>query len=134
MYSNQAPNWCCPLWSRTDMIVFSLFFFFSINWWFPLFFLLFFFRNWKKGRLKGKKSSLLSVIFCTFWKEYLKLSLMNFGSDIILRLGQPILLSYLLKYFRFERRKKANRILDAKIYPYLYFFSEEAQKLRIKRH
>lgn len=55
-------------------------------------------RNWNKQPLN--KRSLLSVIFATFWKEYVILTICCFSNDIVLRLGQPFLLGLLLQYFQ----------------------------------
>lgn len=47
-----------------------------------------------------KPRSLLAVIFRTFWKDYALLSLFCFTNDILIRLGQPFLLGYLLRFFK----------------------------------
>lgn len=56
------------------------------------------YSNWNKKTTK--KRSLLSVIFTTFWKDYTILSVLCFFNDVLLRLGQPFLLGYFLRYFR----------------------------------
>lgn len=55
-------------------------------------------RNWNKRG--SKQRSLLAVIFVTFWKDYAILTICCFCNDILLRLGQPFCLSYLLQFFR----------------------------------
>lgn len=57
-------------------------------------------RNWNKHTSKTKHRSLLTVIFITFWKNYVLLAALCFFNDIVLRLGQRFLLGYLLQYFR----------------------------------
>lgn len=47
-----------------------------------------------------KRPSLLKAIMTTFWKEYFMFSMLCFFNDVIIRLGQPLLLGKLLMYFR----------------------------------
>lgn len=56
------------------------------------------YRNWNKT--SPKRRTLLSVLWRTFWKDYAILAIGCFCNDIVLRLGQPFLLGYLLQYFR----------------------------------
>lgn len=58
------------------------------------------YRNWNKQATRLKSRPLLRVIFSTFWKDYAILSGFCFINDILLRLGQPFILGYLLRYFR----------------------------------
>lgn len=58
------------------------------------------FRNWSKRSKNSRHRSLLSVILRTFWKDFIRLTLLCFCNDIIIRLGQPYLLGYLLRYFQ----------------------------------
>lgn len=58
------------------------------------------YRNWNKQSTKPKSRPLLRVIFSTFWKDYAILTTFCFTNDIVLRLGQPFVLGYLLRYFR----------------------------------
>lgn len=51
--------------------------------------------------MHGKRNSLLWVILRTFWFDYTFLAIISFCNDVILRLGQPFLLRYLLEYFRY---------------------------------
>lgn len=57
-------------------------------------------RNWNKQSTRLKSRPLLRVIFSTFWRDYAILTTFCFTNDIILRLGQPYVLGYLLRYFR----------------------------------
>lgn len=57
-------------------------------------------RNWLRYSKKAEPRSLLFVLFATFWKDYAKLSLICFFTDVVFRLAQPFLLGYLLEFFR----------------------------------
>lgn len=48
----------------------------------------------------SKKPSLLKVLVATFWPEYLYLGIIDAFMDIVIRVSQPIMLGYLLDYFR----------------------------------
>ncbi|XP_031636354.1 multidrug resistance-associated protein 4-like [Contarinia nasturtii] len=56
--------------------------------------------NWKVQLEKSKRPSLIKAIFATLWREYAGLALICGFNDIVVRLGQPILLGKLLLYFR----------------------------------
>lgn len=58
-----------------------------------------FHRNWNR-RVSKSNRSLLAAVVDTFWKDYAFLAVMCFFNDIVLRLGQQILLGNLLLYFR----------------------------------
>lgn len=57
-------------------------------------------RKWNENQSKSKRCSLLAVIVVTFWKDYVLLAALGFTNEIILRLGQQLLLGRLLLYFR----------------------------------
>lgn len=59
------------------------------------------YRNWRKRHSNTRSKSLLSIILRTFWKEFVLLAVINFCSEILFRLAQPIFLSYLLKFYRY---------------------------------
>lgn len=50
--------------------------------------------------MKSKRCSLLIVIIDTFWRDYAFLAILCFFNEIVLRLGQQLLLGHLLMYFR----------------------------------
>ncbi|XP_055306698.1 ATP-binding cassette sub-family C member 4-like [Sitodiplosis mosellana] len=56
--------------------------------------------NWKKQQAKSKRPSLIKALIATLWREYALLSFVCTFNDIVLRLGQPLLLGQLLLYFR----------------------------------
>lgn len=58
------------------------------------------YRNWKKQLAKTTRPSLIRALIATLWKEYALLSFICGFNDIVLRLGQPLLLGKLLLYFR----------------------------------
>lgn len=66
----------------------------------------FVFRKWLKhlesAKIRNKKPSLLKVLISTFWPEYLYLGLLDVIMDLGLRISQPIMLGYLLDYFKPE--------------------------------
>lgn len=59
----------------------------------------YFYRNWKK-ETRSSKPSLMVAVFKTFWKEYALLTTICAINDVVLRIGQPLLLGQLLLYFR----------------------------------
>lgn len=61
-------------------------------------------KRWKiemeNSKKYKRKASLLRAIFRTFWWEYTVLGLMQILNEFIIRLGTPILLGGLLRYFK----------------------------------
>ncbi|XP_012339560.1 multidrug resistance-associated protein 4 [Apis florea] len=61
-------------------------------------------KRWKiemeNSKKHKRKASLLRAIFRTFWWEYTVLGLMQILNEFIIRLGTPILLGGLLRYFK----------------------------------
>lgn len=57
-------------------------------------------KHLENVKKKKKKPSLLKVIAATFWPEYLYLGLLDIIMDLGLRIAQPIMLGYLLEYFK----------------------------------
>lgn len=57
-------------------------------------------RNWCKSTSTSMRRPLLTAIIATFWKDYALLASFFFLNDIILRLGQRLLLANFLMYFR----------------------------------
>ncbi|XP_037037714.1 multidrug resistance-associated protein 4-like isoform X1 [Bradysia coprophila] len=57
-------------------------------------------KNWEIQLTKRKRPSLLAAILKTFRKELCVFSGICFFNELIARLGQPLLLGYLLLYFR----------------------------------
>ncbi|XP_031636272.1 multidrug resistance-associated protein 4-like [Contarinia nasturtii] len=56
-------------------------------------------KKWEKQLMKSKPS-LLSAIVATFWKEYTLYALVCTFTDLVSRLGQPLILGKLLLFFR----------------------------------
>ncbi|CAG9854513.1 unnamed protein product [Phyllotreta striolata] len=58
-------------------------------------------RNWIKQKSKpnNKKPKLLHAVWNTYWIEYLRLGILVFLTDIVLRVSQPYVLGLLLDYY-----------------------------------
>ncbi|XP_055319307.1 ATP-binding cassette subfamily C member 4-like [Sitodiplosis mosellana] len=56
--------------------------------------------KWQNQLAKTKRPSLLAAIVATFWREYISYAFVCAFSDLIARLGQPLLLGKLLRFFR----------------------------------